>query len=230
MTSDQPPQQYEIVPPSNDREVAHQHFFREFVAQMAPKTNTEKQDLADGPIKSLDIPSLWNRSDSYESGVGSIVTFKPGVGDASITSMEHNSPISDRAAQDFKRLLADNIGNTKPKVLTLAEIRSLTEVLGSTTMGDNQYTNSNGYPSPNAPMFKLNNVHILNINGKAVLEVEGSYMDQDGKPSELYKGILSPSGKDGKHINELFLAAPNRQEMVQQEGNYLKAKRSISWR
>lgn len=234
MTSDQPPRLVET--PVAHHMVAYDNLHSDF-ERLSGRDSTykliasgNKQVLADGPIKNLDIPPTWNRTAKYDDGVGDIVTFKPATGAASLTSLEHNRPISDKTAQEFKKILEDNAHITSPKMLTPGQVRSLSEVLGTNGMGDNQYTNSAKYPDANAPLFKLTNAQITNLNGRSVLEVEGSFMDQKGNPTEMYKGILSPSGKDGNKVNEFFLAAPNREELVQQDATYRRALKSIEWR
>lgn len=230
MASDQPPKNIDFPVQFAEQKIVHEKLFAEFERQ-GRKTmvaSSHKQELADGPIKSVDIPTSWSRSSRYEDAVGSIVNFKPAAGKASLTSLEHNRPISEQAKQDFKKLLEENTATTK--MLTPGQVRSLSEVLGERHMGDNQYTNPAKYPAADAPLFKLTNAQVMKVNGRNVLEVEGSFMDQNGQPTELYRGVFSPSGKDGNKVNEFFLAAPSREELVQQDSAYRKAIKSIEWR
>lgn len=232
MPTDQPPKFTDFIAQLGDTrqaQVAYEKMADDSIPRGPMSLNATKQDLPSGPIKSIDIPNSWTRTDHYDGGVGATVTFKAPGEKASINSLERTRPISDHAAEEFKKLLDANDNLTSPKMLLPAQLRSLTEVLGSGQMGDNQYTNPEKYPSPNAPLFKLTNAQFLNVNGKTVVEVEGSYMDEKGRPTEFYRGIFAPSGKDGDRVNELFLAAPSQQDLLSQESNYRKALKSLKW-
>lgn len=231
MSKDQPLKQHESAGAAGDSSIVDTTLY-ESVGIKGMKTMTSggvKQQIAEGPIKALDIPTGWNRTTEFTDPVGSVIKFSPGLGKSSLNSLEHQQPISQKAQEAFSKLLEDNANLAKPKMLTPDQIRSISEVLGDRHMGDNQYTNKAPYPSPNSPLFKLTNAQLKSVNGHTVLEVEGSFMDQNGKPTEFYQGILSPSKNSGK-INEFFLAAPDRDELIQHDHAYRKAVRSIEWR
>lgn len=219
--------------------IAHDRFYSEKASGFKAESrrsgekrmtaSSNMQEIVEGPIKNVDIPPTWSKNTRYDDGVGTTTSFKSAGSAASINSVERNRPISQKCADEFKQLLDDNTNLSSPKMLTPSQIRSLSEVLGH-AMGDNQYTNTNQYPSTAAPYFKLNNAQLNSVNGRTVLEVDGSFMSDQGKPTEIYKGILTPTGTNGDKINEFFIAAPSSADFLLQESTYRKAVKSIEWR
>lgn len=217
-------------PENGLRSTGYDHLVADFTRINRQAVHDNKHPLAQGPVASLDIPSNFTRQEGYSDPAGSTVTFRPRGSRSAITSLERNETLSDKAAGDFRQLLNENVGNPNPKTLTPDQIKSLSEVLGRSLLGDNQYTNKVNYPSNAAPLFHINDAKILQVQGKPVLAIEGSSMDSSGRPTELYRGILMPGGKDGKHINELFFSAPDQKEFAAHKSSFSKAMKTIKWR
>lgn len=230
MAKDQPAKEHEGNASALDYVLPKQLFAERKIGNYnSIASGGSKQEINEGPIKKVDIPQSWQRSSDYNDAVGSVTKFSPGIGDSSINSVEHSRPIDKKCMQTFSDLIDHNPNLTKPIDLTPDQIRSLTEALGPNTLGDNQYTNKNPYPGANSPNFNMTRAQLKTINGHTVMEVEGSFMEADGKPTQFYSGILSPDRSKGT-VNEFFLAAPDRDEMKQQENTFRRALRSIEWR
>jgi len=103
------------------------------------------------------------------------------------------------------KLLSENENLSKPKELLPTEIKNLVNVIGSTTAGDNQYTNSAKPPDPRSPAFHMLSAHLMPLNGKTVLEVQGNFVTNTGAKGKEFKGIFIPSGENGERIKEFFL-------------------------
>jgi hypothetical protein len=126
-------------------------------------------------------------------------------------------------------LLQDNSGLRVAKTLLPTDIKNLTEVLGTSTAGDNQFVNSLKPPDQRAPAFHLLSAQLIPVNGKTVLEVRGHFFDQSGAKGKEYGGIFVSSGADGTSIRELFLQADDLSTFSKHEMEYRRAVQSIKW-
>ena len=111
------------------------------------------------------------------------------------------------------------------------EIRSLQQVMGTTTVGDNQFTNDRRPPSLHCPAFRLSIAHLITLGGCVVLEVEGQVVDCLGQPINWYRSIFLNGSSDPKRITEIFLEYrdPKAVTRVQAEDHYRNAIQSMQW-
>ena len=179
--------------------------------------------------KSVSMPAGWARSEQNLGGHRSITTFTAPDGSATVSLFDRGMNLRSQSAKSFADLLAANTALQGPKVLMPQEIRALADVMGVSNVGDNQYVNSRSYPDPQAPSFHLSSAQLLPVNGKVVLEVEGNFVDERGKPQKQYRGIFADAGADGSHVRELFLQADDLVGFGKNKKIYSDAVKSIQW-
>ncbi len=115
------------------------------------------------------------------------------------------------------------------------EIRELAEVMGSGTVGNNQFTNKVAAGSKSAPTFHLRSAHTMKLNGKTVLSVQGDFVEpQDPlrKPVNAYEGIFVDGGIDPctgrRKIQEVFMHGPASRLMLYRK-QFVNTLNSIEW-
>lgn len=206
------------------------------VSSAASWREVSGQDLTldRGPIENINTPAGWNnRTASFgEIGLSANETYSPSDDPFTGLSIYFNGlNVGDRAANELRSLLAradaqgdDNVGNVHQ--LSAREIRELADVMGRHQVGDNQYTNNGRYRKP---VFHMDNAVTMEINGKTVLAVSGSFVDAAGKPVRDYVGIFADSDGTGKRIQQVFLqTAPGGMSKYQQD--FLNTINSIDWK
>lgn len=164
-----------------------------------------------GSIRHMTIPSGWNESSNEQGSIGmrSMRTFsKAGEPDAQISVFYRGLPVSDQTANAFHDLLQRKTAGQRHEVLTMSEIRGLSEAMGTSTVGDNQWTNPAKPGDRTAPAFKMSNAYTMQVDGKTVMAVEGSFVDQSGKSINDFQGIFIDSDGTGKRIQEVFVQTP----------------------
>lgn len=187
-----------------------------------------------GPIENINTPAGWNRriASFGQIGTSSNETYSPHDDPSTGLSIYFNGlNVGDRGATAFRNLLSraaaqgdDNAGNVHQ--LSARDIRELSDVMGRHQVGDNQYTNSGRYRKP---AFHMDNAITMEINGKTVLAVSGSFVDASGKPVRDYVGIFADSDGTGKRIQQVFLqTAPGGMQNYTQA--FLNTINSIDWK
>ncbi len=164
----------------------------------------------DGAIKSFTLPSGWSAGDNASGGIGQrhIERFNPPLDKSVEISVYYRGlPISDPGAGAFQDILKAKPAAQRPEMLTADEVRKLQEAMGTMTIGDNQYTNPSTNPRY-APVFHVNAAYTTRLNGKTVLGVEGSFVDETGKRINDYTGYFIDRDGNGKNIQEIFYQAP----------------------
>lgn len=124
-------------------------------------------------------------------------------------------PISKEASDALEQLLRSKSGVHGAEVLLPKEIRSLQKVMGATTVGNNQFTNSIAAGSRSSPNFHLRGAHTKKLNRKTVLVVHGDFinpLDPMRKPVNSFEGTFFCGGIDrqsgGGKIQEVFMQGP----------------------
>ena len=200
---------------------------------LAERPPTKKSLIVDKQVNNfigsaIELPDSWKSSTS-DRGTMKMTTFSAGADSASLVLYDRGAPVNEQSATAFKKLLSDNAHLDKSKELLPTEIKNLSQILGSTTAGDNQYSNPSKPPNPRSPAFHLLSAHLMPINGKTVLEVQGNFVSETGAKGKEFKGIFVPTGKDGDRINEFFLQADNAIDAAKHQREYKQTLQSIKW-
>ena len=98
-----------------------------------------------------------------------------------------------------------------------AEIKSLKEVAGSSTIGDNQFTNDksslNSSNRERKPIFYLTNANTMLISGKTALLIEGRFVAEDGSPTREFIGVFLPRNKECSIVHEAYLEGKSAEKL-----------------
>ena len=99
----------------------------------------------------------------------------------------------------------------------LSEIKSLKEVTGSSTVGDNQFTNNESptcrINSERKPIFYLTNAYTTLISGKTALLIEGRFVTEDGSPLREFIGVFLPRDEQCSIIHEAYLEGKSEEKL-----------------
>jgi hypothetical protein len=210
--------------------VAHKSAFAD-VLHLADrdKSVVASQDVNGFMGKSISLPSGWNRSENSMGGRRTMTNFSSPTDDAKLSLYDRGFNVRGQSATYFNQLLADNRSISGPKVLMPQQIRNLSEIMGVSNAGDNQFTNSYSFPNPKSPAFHLSSAQLIPLNGRVALEVQGNYVNQSGKAGMQYRGIFAPSGADGSSIKEFFLQAQTSESFAKNQQEYRAALKTIKW-
>ena len=182
-----------------------------------------------GPVECISLPGNWERRESDHLARGSLVEFAPKDGSSLlVTVLQTGRPLSDTSLATLRQVFDHQSRSNVPKALTTQEITSLTEVLGRTTLGDNQFSNNHRHPDPQAPAFNLISAMTSTINGKPVLEIKGAFLDDHGNPQNYYRGILV-LGKENV-MEQLYMQNPTQEALNQNNSRFREIINSIRWR
>ncbi len=224
-------------PAKNDVEVRvggfedHFNYPREGEILVAANTGGQTRHEVDvAGVKSVEVPSNWSQTtESYLGGRGLISTFSPGGNtDVVLSVLDKGSRLNQDQtnALDAVLNLADH--NGRPRVLLPSQIKSITEALGTTTVGDNQYTNTAKPPDPTSPVFKIMSAQVITVDGKPVVEVDGQFVNENGQRVRDYIGIFGKG--DGGHVNQMFLQSSSKDEYIKGRKVYKDALQSLDWK
>lgn len=218
--------------PSNDQatvEIA-QNTWAPGTAIDALQSTTSNSGSDRGPIVDITLPNGWTqREHSFGTlGQSSNEVFGP-AGDATtkLGIFYSGLPVGDDAAKAFRDILEKKPADDgAPQALTPDEIRSLSSVLGRYQAGDNQHTNSGQY---RAPTFDMRNAITMQVNGRTVVAVEGSFVDVRGNALRDFVGIFADSDGTGKRVEQVFMStAPG--QISSQSNAFMDTINSIIWK
>ena len=157
-----------------------------------------------------------------------ISTFSPGgKSDLVLSVLDKGTKLNAAQANNFDEVLALADPNGRPKLLLPSQIKSISDALGKTAVGDNQYANAAKPPAPSAPVFKIQSTQVITVAGKPVVEVEGQFVDQNGKGIKEFVGIFG-KGDDGK-VNQMFMQTSSKDEFIKGRKVYKHALESLEW-
>lgn len=193
--------------------------------------NTEKL----GVIKTMRLPDDFARGEERTGGMGQNwrKIFHPKNNpEVSITSLYRGSAAFAPSGKAFRILLAesptvvystDDSNHMQAKTI----ITSLTDALGNA--GDNQLTNSD--QGERGPLFFLQRLETLALNGKTALAVYGIFHDSQKTPHNYYIGIFldaDPKAKDCR-IEEIIFEAQSRELYDQYHKQFEDSLKTIQW-
>jgi hypothetical protein len=183
-----------------------------------------------GPIQQMTAPMGWTflqEKGLMGLGTRALIQFTPSECESICLSVFYRGvPIGDNAAVDFQRILRSRPAINRSEVLVAQEIRALSDVMNRSTVGDNQYSNATGNPSAK---FKLRSAQTVNLNGRTVLEVDGSFLDIYGNSIKDFRGIYANGGLHATRIQQVFLQA-RPEEFPRYLRDYKAAINSIQWK
>jgi hypothetical protein len=190
-----------------------------------------------GPIAELSMPSSWLMHTEEFRGYGqrTLIQLVPirqsdqPDWNTTISVFYRGFPVSDAGAASFNQLLAQLKPGTSSKLLFGDSLKDLTEILGDTTAGDNQYTNPVQPGSDNVPMFFVQSAQLADLNGRTVLAVEGYFTTETGEPLRYFSGVFIDTDGTGAVIHEVFLQSKSKDDMMMQKSVYRNALKSIKW-
>ena len=178
----------------------------------------------EGSIYSANLPGDWN-STRENLAIRTLTRLHPKDDESvSISMIQPGRPITAAAAEAFHSLL-----NQPAHTLSPDEVKSVEKVMNTLNAGDNQYTNSAQPGDRYAPNFRLSGSRTGEINGKPVLEVEGSFVNQMGNPTDVFKGIFIDRDGTGTSIQGVALDAPDSQRYSQYSTAFENMLQSIKW-
>ncbi|MBC7997241.1 MAG: hypothetical protein IAF58_04830 [Leptolyngbya sp.] len=218
------------------------------IAVQNPTKKFDTQEL----FGSMTVPSSWQLdSDNSNSGGGYRHTFNYPNQDVELAVSGRNAPLSDKDGKSFHKLLTDNPDLRNSKVLydkswdtdpkfkddparqqALKEMmKNLTNVLGPSHMGDNQFVNRAGPTDKYAPAFHVDRLELKNVNGKTVLAAEGYFVNnKTGKPSSHFSGIFAEKRTEGGSIvNQISLQSGDKFAHEANRLTYEKTLKSVTW-
>lgn len=192
------------------------------------KTNTPVPIEHEGLIESAELGQEWERVDMENNAVRRLVCFYPS-GDQSVAISLHENrvPINALAAQAFHDLLSQHAHEMH--TLSSSEVISLEHVMNRLNVGDNQHTNPAQQGERYAPVFRLDACRVQQINGKAVLLVNGCFVDPGGTPTTLLEGIFIDCDGTGRRIQGLAFEAPDQNQYDRHQGAFENMLKSICW-
>lgn len=182
-----------------------------------------------GPIADITLPAGWAQSEHSFGAIGqsSNEVFSP-AGDATtkLGIFYGGLPVGEDAARAFRDVLAKKPANDGVQPLSADEIRALSQVMGRYQAGDNQFTNSGQY---RAPAFDLRNAITMQVNGRTVVAVEGSFRDARGNAMRDFVGIFADSDGTGQRVEQVFMStAPG--QMANRSKDFIDTIDSVVWK
>jgi hypothetical protein len=177
-----------------------------------------------GPVQSLAVPAVLVRQEESYLSRGTVTEFKTKDGtNLTVAVFDVGRPLSQASRERFTQLLSG-----QPIALAHSQISELSEVLGRTTLGDNQLVNKAIAPDPSAPAFNLESAVINKLNERSVLEVAGSFVDRNGKPSSFYRGVFVPADNNG--VEQIYMQTSTKEQLDDNIQLYRDIIESIRWR
>ncbi len=209
---------------------------------------SEKTERVDnlGSIGSINLPASWSK---YEQNTpsGHATTFAPSGDNApQITMLEHTRKIDANTTQLYNQLL----GQKAPEIIyadgfvvdanSTKLLKSISSILGSSLVGDNQIANPAAGPSDHQPAFHLQSAKLQLVNGKNVLAISGWFnqndalghprMGTDGPLKRYYQGVFSaPDQKTGK-VDELYVLADSDAAFARGQSVFKQSIGTIKWK
>lgn len=165
----------------------------------------------------IGIPAGWVTSQpmANQHSLSQIESFSPQDNDdIKLNLYYRGQPLSKASAQAFSIILASKPALKGNQLLSPAEIKSLKEVAGSSTIGDNQFTNDkNSTERKQTPIFNLTNAFTTLINGKTALLIEGRFVAEDGSPTREFIGVFLPRNKECSIVHEAYLEGKSAEKL-----------------
>lgn len=120
-------------------------------------------------------------------------------------------------------VLATADGATKSRPLLPSQIRSLSELFGKASVGDNQHSNTNRWMPYT---FKMFSASAFIVNGRPVIEVEGQFVDTNGQRIRDHIGLYT---MQRNKVSRIFLDASSKDDYIYGRWLYKCLLRTIEW-
>ena len=200
---------------------------------MLSNTPAEVEVINFGQIGKIVAPQGWVLEDAQEDSLSAKKLKLFHVADAreiNITVYFRGAPVSDTSASRLLALFKAKPALKAPEQLSLEEVKSLTQVFGYSTAGDNQFTNEAKRGSDEFPVFTMELAETVQINGKTVLRVTGTFQNRQAVPTMEYKGIFFTDNESGRNVEEVFYQAPSRGKYLRYLSAFDECLSTIEWR
>ena len=194
---------------------------------MAPPP--QSSDVTNVIGHAVTMPANWTRNDYQDGSRRLTISFKSPDNTTEMTLFNRGVPLSAAGSQAYNDALQKAESGKLPQVLQPSTIKTLAEVMGRSTVGDNQYVNAIKPPDPQAPAFHMLSAQFVSINGKTVLEVQGNFVTDSGAKGKEYKGIFVPGGTNGNTVQEMFVQSDNLANFTNHQRDYKNTINSIRW-
>lgn len=158
-----------------------------------------------GSIKSVVLPNDWLADAEQNTGVMKMRCFHPRAHeDVEIAFFQKMQGVLESAMKDFREILTRG----EHKIVEGGEeLIQLSPVMGNA--GNHQWSNKTR--GPRGPNFRYTLGEIIELKGRKVLKVKGSFIEpQSKKPQNEYCGIFIDSGADNNVIQEVYLQVPSK--------------------
>ncbi|MBS1952954.1 MAG: hypothetical protein JST89_02150 [Cyanobacteria bacterium SZAS-4] len=158
-----------------------------------------------GSIKSVVLPNDWLADSEQNTGVMKMRCFHPRAhDDVEIAFFQKMQGVLESAIKDFREILA--CGPHKI-VEGGTELIQLSPVMGNA--GNHQWSNKTR--GPRGPNFRYTLGEIIDLQGRKVLRVKGSFVEPESKkPQNEYCGIFIDSGSENNLVQEVYLQVPSK--------------------
>lgn len=201
---------------------------------VAEQQQQAKAEISDyGEVKRLQSPPGWILK-TQETGAMSPRACKlfhpPEMENITINVFFRGYPVSEEAIKALKELLERKQATNAPQDLSEDEIRDLSHVFGRNTVGDNQYTNDGQKGNYDYHVFHMLSAQTINLRGRTVIQVTGTFQDEHGTPTTEYSGYLFQSSVVPDNIEEIFFQAPTRELYDKHLKDFEESLTSLQWR
>lgn len=185
------------------------------------------QALKIGAIKSVGFPDGWTESSAATAvkvGLAWERVFVHGERSGEEIVFKYRGVPIDEASRKVLNFLLGQLTDASDIVLDREQLLALHTVMGVATIGDNQFTNENAPGSLEGPRFDLDRAVIQSVGGKAVLRVQGRFVN-----GAEYDGIFYLAGADGRVVEELFYQSTRKVGSADGESPFQAVLDSIVW-
>jgi hypothetical protein len=153
--------------------------------------------------------------------------------DVQISLFYRGTPNTAESVAGFRFLLSMqgvlfDVDKGDPDEQTRKRICSLETALGNA--GNNQITNKASGIS--GPRFFLEKIHVINLNSKSVMAIQGYFHGYDGEVHNHYMGVFFDATPDDKtycQIEEVVFQAPTWELFERYFPQFQKTLNSIRW-
>jgi hypothetical protein len=212
--------------------IKHERRIEKRLGTMVTNQSVQAEITNFGSVKKVVGPPGWTKTIDTPTSIGTRAgeLFHP-ADDAgvNINVFYRGMPIDDKSANIFSLMLSAHSGSASSRDLTADEIKSLATVMGFSTVGDNQYTNSAPKGSRDYPVFNLTAATLLAVNGRTVLKARGNFQNDKAVPGTDYEGFYFPARGNPTQIEQLFFQAPTRGKFLRFYGDWEKALKTVEW-
>jgi hypothetical protein len=221
--------QYQRVPQTN---IKHERRVEKRLGTMVTNQPAQAEITNFGSVKRIVGPPTWKKIVDTPTSIGTRageLLHPPDDAEVNINVFYRGLPIDDKSANIFSLMLSAHIGAGASRNLTNDEIKSLGTVMGFSTIGDNQYTNSAAKGSRDYPVFNLTSAALVDLNGRTVLKCRGNFQNEKAVPGTDYEGFFFPARGNPTQIEQLYFQAPTRGKFLRFSADWEKALKTVEW-